>query len=157
MTGFQKSLIQFYATPMLDTNAIFALNFLLALRSCNLDKAMNLMRSFFSSIPYDVEPQTEAHYQTIFYLVFRMSTPFPVRVEERSVAGRADAVVETADKVYVFEFKLDGSVDETLKQINDKGYLIPYSANGKQLVKVGVSFDKELRTIGEWKAEGWDD
>ena len=59
-------------------------------------------------------------------------------------------MVETADSVYVFEFKLDGSVEEALRQIDDKGYMIPYSANGKRLVKVGVNFDKELRTIGEW-------
>ena len=77
--------------------------------------------------------------------------------EVRSAAGRADAVVETDDAVYVFEFKLDGSADEALKQIDDKGYLIPYSAtlteNGtpKKLVKIGANFDNEKRTLGEWK------
>ena len=49
------------------------------------------------------------------------------------------------------------SADEALKQIDDKGYLIPYSAtlteNGtpKKLVKIGANFDNEKRTLGEWK------
>lgn len=84
-----------------------------------------------------------------------------MRSEERTAAGRADAVVETADSVYVFEFKLDknGTVDDALKQIDDKGYLLPYSvvnkADGtlKSLYKIGAAFDTEKRTIGEWKIQ----
>jgi hypothetical protein len=55
----------------------------------------------------------------------------------------------------VFEFKLSGSgtVEEALKQIEEKGYLIPWSAGGKKLVKVGAVFDPALRTLGEWRAE----
>ena len=72
-------------------------------------------------------------------------------MEERSAKGRADAVVKTKDYIYVFEFKLDGSVDDALKQIDEKGYLLPYSVDGRQLMKIGVSFDAAERNIGEWK------
>jgi hypothetical protein len=67
-------------------------------------------------------------------------------------AGRADAVVKTREYVYVFEFKLDGAgtAGEALKQIDDKGYMVPYKASGKRLVKAGVVFDTEKRTIGRW-------
>jgi hypothetical protein len=53
----------------------------------------------------------------------------------------------------VFEFKLDsnGTVEDALKQIDDGGYLIPYGADGRRLVKVGVVFDTEKRNIKEWK------
>ena len=66
-------------------------------------------------------------------------------------------VVETKTAVYMFEFKLDGSAEEALKQINDKGYLIQYTAktkddgSAKRLYKIGISFDTNTRTIGEWK------
>ena len=43
-----------------------------------------------------------------------------------------------------------GSAEEALRQIDDKGYLIPYTASGKKLVKVGVNYDSDQRTIGEW-------
>ena len=40
-----------------------------------------------------------------------------------------------------------------LKQIDDKGYLIPYSADGKRLYKVGVNYDSTQRTISDWLIE----
>jgi hypothetical protein len=43
-------------------------------------------------------------------------------------------------------------VDEALRQIDDKGYLLPWENRGKKLIKVGVSFDVEKRNIDEWKA-----
>jgi hypothetical protein len=53
----------------------------------------------------------------------------------------------------VFEFKLagNGTVEEALRQIEGKGYLVPWSASGKRLVKVGAVFDPATRTLGEWK------
>ena len=68
----------------------------------------------------------------------------------RSAHGRADAVVKTNDYIYVFEFKLNGSAEAALRQIEEKGYLIPYTLDERQLVKVGVSFNKETRNLGEW-------
>lgn len=68
-----------------------------------------------------------------------------------SACGRADAVVKTRDYIYVFGFKLNGSVDEALQQIDERGYLIPYEADGRSLIKAGVSFDATIRNIGAWK------
>jgi hypothetical protein len=57
------------------------------------------------------------------------------------------------DAVYVFEFKLGrgGTAEEALEQIDRKGYLLPYRADGRKLVKAGVVFDTEKRTLGEWQ------
>jgi hypothetical protein len=111
---------------------------------------MQLLRGFFSSVPYDAERQDEAHYKTMFYLIFRLAAAFEVRTEERSAAGRCDAVVETEDAVYVFEFKLRGTAREALAQIDDRGYMIPYETGKKQLYKIGACFDEELKTLKEW-------
>lgn len=74
---------------------------------------------------------------------------------EDSAIGRADAVLHMPDTIYVMELKFDKTAEEALKQIDDKGYLIPYSADGKRMVKVGINYDSQKRTIGEWKiAEG---
>ena len=74
----------------------------------------------------------------------------------QSAKGRSDAVVTVPDGVYVFEFKLNGTAEEALAQIDDKGYLIPFSAKtgtGRKLFKIGVEFDKEARNIGRWITE----
>ena len=73
-----------------------------------------------------------------------------IKVEEDSAVGRADAVLHFPDAVYVFELKFDGSAEDAIKQIDDKGYLIPHSAEGKQLYKIGVNYDSEQRTISDW-------
>jgi hypothetical protein len=110
------------------------------------------LRAFFAAIPYELNDQTERHYQAIFYVVFTLMGQY-AEAEARSAAGRADAVVTVRDTVYVFEFKLagNGTVAEALQQIEGKGYLVPWSASGKRLVKVGAVFDPATRTLGEWR------
>jgi len=155
--GFLKSLMPYYATNDVCKNDTFLIKFTKALRDEDLEQALNLTRAFISSVPYNAEKQTEAHYKTIFYLIARLCTPYVVKTEEASAAGRSDVVVETKTAVYMFEFKLDGTAEEALKQITDKGYLIQYTArtkddgSAKTLYKIGISFDTQTRTIGEWK------
>ena len=155
--GFVKSLMPYYATEDQIQNDSFILRITKAFRENRLEDALKEMKAFLSSIPYNAEKQNENHYKTLFYLIARLCTPYVVKTEEASAAGRSDMVVETENAVYVFEFKLDGTVEEALAQIDSKGYLIPYSVtkdkngNDKKLVKVGVSFDAEKRTLGEWK------
>jgi hypothetical protein len=76
-----------------------------------------------------------------------------VGAEVRSAVGRADAVVKTKDTIYVFEFKLDGSgtAEGALRQIDERGYALPYQGGGSRVVKVGVVFDKKKRGIKKWK------
>jgi hypothetical protein len=74
------------------------------------------------------------------------------RSEVRIAAGRIDTLVETNKLVYCFEFKLHGTAQEALKQIDDKEYLLPWEGSGKKLYKVGVAFDAENRNIGDWES-----
>ena len=50
-----------------------------------------------------------------------------------------------------FNDKTTENYTEALKQIDDKGYAIPYEADGRRIVKVGIRFSSEERTIVEWK------
>ena len=44
-------------------------------------------------------------------------------------------------------------VEEALHQINDKQYTLPFSADGRQVFKVGVNFSRETRNIERWVVE----
>ena len=79
-----------------------------------------------------------------------------VEVEQASAVGRADVVITTADTVYVFEFKLsgNGAAEDALKQIDDKGYLIPFTAGNKRLVKTGAEFSTKTRGLSRWLING---
>ncbi|MBP3195269.1 MAG: PD-(D/E)XK nuclease domain-containing protein, partial [Cardiobacteriaceae bacterium] len=143
-------LMPYYSKTSRNQNSSFLSNLTLAFEERRVDDAMQQMRSFFSSIPYDAERQNEAHYKTMFYLIFRLASYFEVRTEERTAAGRSDFVLETDDAVYVFEFKLRGTAEEALRQIDEKGYAIQYEQGTKKLYKIGACFDEELRTLKDW-------
>ena len=148
--GLLNSLIPRYVNPHRVENDAFLLGFCKAVYRGDIEEALEHMRTYMATIPYDLENHTEKHYQTIFYLMFSFLNIY-IRTEVKSAIGRADAVMHMPDTIYVFELKVDKSADEALAQIDSKGYMLPYRADGKRLVKVGISFDSKQRTIAEWK------
>ena len=64
--------------------------------------------------------------------------------------GRADVIIETDDDIFIFEFKLDGSAEEALKQIDEKQYALPYLNDPRKLHKIGVNISSESRTVEKW-------
>ena len=147
--GLLNSLIPHYVNPRHEDNDAFLLGFCKAVYRDDLEDALEHMRAYMASIPYDLENRSEKHFQTIFYLMFSFLNIY-IHTEVKSSAGRADAVMHMPEVVYVFELKVDKTAEEALRQIDEKGYLIPYSADGKRLVKVGINFDSSQRTISDW-------
>ncbi len=82
-----------------------------------IDGAMERMKSFIAGIPYGLENKSEKHFQTIIYLIFSL-LGYYIQAEVKSAIARADAVCWTKDRIYVFEFKVDGSADEALRRID---------------------------------------
>ncbi len=148
--GLLNSMMPHYVNPRRTDNDAFLLGFCKAVYRNDIEAALEHMRTYLATIPYDLENHTEKHYQTIFYLMFSFLNIY-IRTEVKSAIGRADAVMHMPDTVYVMELKVDKSADEALRQIDEKGYMLPYRAEGKRLVKVGISFDSQKRTISEWK------
>ena len=72
------------------------------------------------------------------------------QAEVYSSRGRADAVVRTPKFIYIFEFKLNGTVEQAMEQIEEKGYAFPYTAEDQQVIKVGVEFSAEKRNVERW-------
>ena len=152
-TGMVRSLAANYLTPAEGTNSSFVIKFVKAVIADDMEQALTLMRAYLAGVSYRLSNKTECDVQTIFYLVFSLIGSF-IKVEEESAHGRADVVITLPSVVYVMELKFDGSADAALRQIDEKGYLIPYTADGKRLVKVGVNYSSEERTITEWRIEG---
>jgi len=151
-SGFLDSLLAGYNGNN-PSGASFVIRFNAALRKGDIDEALYRMQSFLAGMPNDLENKTEKHYQTIIYLIFSL-LGYHIRTEEKSAVGRADAVCWTDDSIYVFEFKVDSTAETALKQIDDKGYMIPYRfEDGKRLVKIGVNISTVTRTIDGWAVD----
>ena len=127
-----------------------------ALKTGDLEQLRKLLTSFLADIPYtmrrkETERERERYFHYTFYLLMRMVSCYTVYTEKQQSEGRVDCIVETPDYIYIFEFKLDGTADEALQQIEDKGYARPYEADTRKLFKVGTVFSSETGTICEFK------
>ncbi|MEK7299439.1 MAG: ATP-binding protein [Candidatus Margulisiibacteriota bacterium] len=120
-----------------------------SLKAADLETFFDTLKVFFAKIPYTIQLKNEKYYQTIFYLIFTL-IGLRIRAEVTTNKGRIDAVVETEKEIFIFEFKLQGTAEEALQQILDKGYGQKYQGKNKVIRLFGVSFDPQERNIGRW-------
>ena len=149
--SFLDSLLAVYTPEVLAGSGrdLFSLDD--CLENGDLEGIRDILTALFASIPYSSSESPFEHYfEAVLYLVFTLLGKF-VACEVHSSKGRADAVVETAEYVYIFEFKLDKSADEALAQIKEKEYAMPYKADKRKLFEIGVNFDSQSRSLQEWK------
>lgn len=140
-----------------DVQAGFALKFWRAVKKGYIDQAMYDKKAYLAGVPYvegfkeklkDVVNK-EGFYEYTMYLIFSMLNVY-ARTKVKCAGGRVDMVVWMPDSIYVIELKVNDTAENALKQIDDKGYAIPYQADGRRVVKVGVSVDADTRTIKDW-------
>ena len=129
-----------------------------ALESADLDLVRRLFTSFLAGTPYSMRPkksqeQRELYFHYTFYLLMRLISCYTVYTEKQLSEGRADCIVETPQHIYIFEFKLDGTAQEALQQISDRGYAQAYTSDPRQLHLIGASFSSKTGTIEEWKEQ----
>ena len=153
--GFLTAVASSYLKPSEDTGG-WIRDVVRTLRTGDTDRLCSLFTSFLSSIPYtmrrkDDERERERYFQYTFYLILRLISVYTVYVEKQQSHGRVDCVLETPQYVYIFEFKLDGTAEEALRQIEEKGYAGEYASDTRTLYKIGASFSSETGTIGDWK------
>lgn len=127
------------------------------LRKGEVDNFRTGLTSFLASIPYTMrrkenERERERYFHYTFYLLLRLLSVYTVYTEKVQSQGRVDCVVETPQYVYIFEFKLDGTADEALRQIEEKGYVREYASDNRKLYKIGAVFSSETGTISDWKS-----
>ena len=152
--GFLTMLSAAYLQPKEETGG-WIRSLVVALRQGDVERVHTLFTSFLSSIPYTMrrkedEAERERYFQYTFYLILRLVSVYTVYVEKVQSQGRVDCVLETADYVYIFEFKLDGTAEEALRQIEEKGYAREYAADSRKLYCIGAGFSSETGTIGDW-------
>src|SRR5574344_831207 len=150
--GLMNSLVPFYVSPDTLTTSNTMGKMYEELLHDNMDGALNRLKVFMASLPYELENKTEKHFQTIIYVIFKMMTKY-VDVEIITATGRIDMVLTTDTHIYVMEFKLDKSAEDAIAQIDTKDYLVPYTLDSRRKVKVGINFSSETRTLEDWKIE----
>ncbi len=126
-----------------------------ALEAGNLEQFKLQLTSFLSNISYRFqrkldERECERHFQYTFYLILQLLGKYNTYVEKETSQGRIDCVLECPDYVYIFEFKLNSNAAVALKQIQEKGYALPYATDKRKLFQVGISFSSETGTVNDF-------
>ena len=153
--GFVSLVANNYLQVSRDT-AVEAMEWVQTIEAGNLSLLRKQLTAFFASIPYTMrrkenERERERYFHYTFYLIFRLMSTYTILTEKRQSEGRADCIIETPAAVFIFEFKLDGTADEALRQIEEKGYARPYAADKRPVRNIGVVFSSQTGTIEEWK------
>ena len=151
--GLTKALVPSYVMPNTLIVNNTARNIARYLTKDDIDGALSLLQTFLSTVPYCNDTNTEGHYQQVLYIIFTLVSDYFVDVEIHTPTGRVDIVLQTKTTLYLFELKLNKSAEAAMKQIDLKDYKSKFALCGLPIVKVGINFDSEKRTIGEWQTE----
>ena len=147
--GFTRFLFRYY-TPSSQIRDNFLMDFVLEVEAGQPEKFMKRLETLFAGQDYQLAGDAELYFHNAVSLIFKM-VGFYTETERHTSDGRMDMVVQTADYIYLFEFKLDKSVDEALEQIERKQYAAPFANDPRKLYKIGVNFSSETRRVEGWK------
>ncbi len=147
--GFIKFLMPFYTNVDKVESPFEIQQFVKEIRNGKPDAFLRRLQSFFADTPYELIRDLEVHYQNVLFIVFRL-VGFYVKAEYHSSEGRIDLVLQTDRYIYVMEFKLEGTPEEAIRQIEEKHYTRPFEADSRQLFKIGINFNNKTRNIEKW-------
>ena len=147
--AFSRFLFRYY-TPASQGRDSFIKDFVMAIEAGQIEKFMSLLETLFAGQDYQLAGDAELYFHNAVALIFKM-VGFYTDTERHTSDGRMDMVVQTADYIYLFEFKIDESADEALAQIEKKQYALPFAHDPRKLYKIGVNFSSKTRRIESWK------
>ena len=150
--GFIKFLLPYYANVDKIESPFQISKFVHEVEQGDYDAFFRRLQSFFADTPYELVRDLELHYQNVLFIVFKL-IGFYVKAEYHTSEGRIDLILQTDQFVYIMEFKLDGTAEEAIKQINDKHYAQAFNADKRKLYKIGINFSNKTRNIERWIME----
>ncbi len=144
--GFTKFLLPWYTSKNKDRSVFDIQSYVEDLEAGNVEQFVKRLKVLFADTPYMLIKDLENHYQNVVWLICKLAGVY-VQAEYMTSEGRIDLVLKTSKFCYVMEFKLDGTVEEALAQIEDKHYTLPFEMNGQKIIRIGVNFSKETKNI----------
>lgn len=151
--GFSESLYRYYAPTMMGELDTVVYKYREKVKQeDNMEAFMPYLQAFYDKFPYTIINNNERHYQAVMYTIFSMLGA-DVKAEETTSDGRIDMVLKTEKTIYIFELKYNQSAKVAINQINQKDYAKIFTDDGRRIIKVGVNFSEDRRSLESWKME----
>jgi hypothetical protein len=122
----------------------------------NFESLKTTLISLFAQIPYsnftnNKMYEYEGYYASIIY-AYIASLGLEIIPEDITNIGRVDMTIKIKNYIYILEFKTTD--EEPLKQIRERRYYEKYLDEKKEIVLLGITFDREKRNISAMEWEG---
>ncbi len=138
---------------MIQPNYLKMLDYL---ESQDINSFMQIIKTMFDKIPYNLYLDKEAYFHSIFYLILSLMN-IKMRAEELTSIGRIDGVLEFENIIYIIEFKygkkstdLKKLLEKSISQIKEMEYYQKFLDTDKKILLLGVAFaDKKIDFIFE--------
>lgn len=155
-TSFLENLFQEYAQKRVSEIG----ETLLQIEEALLNNDMQAFVAFFKTVFADISNRLlkqyitqnipelwEAYYHSVIYIALSLvATDSRIDAEVQTNKGYTDLTAETADYVYVIEFKI-GTAATAMQQIKTQQYYQKYQQLGKKIILVGIGFSVAERNI----------
>ena len=151
-TGFLEFLLPNYLNTGNQKAPFLVSEFVREFREGDTEGFMHRLQSLFASVSYRMRMDQEINVHNGL-LMLMLLVGLSVQTEYCTSAGRIDLFVATDRFYYIIELKLDGTAREALDQINSKGYALPFAVGNRQVIKIGVNFSTQTRTLVDWLVE----
>ena len=150
--GFLEYLLPRYLNTGNQDAPFLVSEFVREFREGDVEGFMRRLQSLFSSISYRMRMEQEINVHNGL-LMLMLLVGLSVQTEYCTSSGRINLFVATDRFYYIIELKLDGTAREALDQINSKGYSLPFAVGNRQVIKIGVNFSTQTRTLVDWLVE----
>ncbi len=149
--GLMQSLLPEYVTTQREAMAASTVTKLyFNLKKGQIEEALTNLQEFLATVPYTENTDYEGHYQSMMYVIFGCLGYYKIDMEVRSLKGRIDMVLVIKNVMYLFELKFNKTAQEALEQINIKNYDARFALYDLPIVKIGMNFSCETRTLSDW-------
>ena len=151
----RKAFGQFLLSEFTETAVTvpYAANIQRALDHNNLAEVIKIINDLVKAVPdQNYINNEEKFFHAIIHLIFTMIGSDP-RSEMHTHIGRMDTVLITSERIFLFEFKLDGTGKDAIQCIKDRDYAAHLRHLNKPITGIGVVFSRTKKGVEDWERE----
>lgn len=131
----------------------YGANILRALEHNNLAEVISIIHNLIKAVPdQNYIKDQEKFFHAIIHLIFTMIGSDP-RTELHTGIGRIDTAIITADRIFLFEFKMNETPKEAIQCIKDREYADHLRHLNKPITGIGVVFSTKTKGVADWDKE----
>ncbi len=149
-TGLFESLLPLYLGHLHEKGDTTIAYMAKHIREGNMERALQLLQTFLSSVPYCNDTNHEGHYQQMLFVIFSLLTPYLADVEVHTAHGRIDIALTTPTRIYIMELKLNQSAVAALQQTVRKNYAERFALSRLPVTAVGINFSSQTGNLTDW-------